>query len=517
MAEIEEEDFMYDYEESDDEEDEDEEGDFVSDGLLREDSVPSGSKLKAEWQTLSPDQLSKKMFEIVDDVNAVFQLPTPHVRILLTACKWDKEKLMERYYAGDQEALFREAHLIHPKKRNPNPVIVVRAQSTSTCGAAASSKQEYICDICMMSYSTDHMMGLECGHLFCRPCWNNYLTVMVMSQGRAQTLSCPATSCDIVVDEATVLELLTDGEVRKKYQYLITNSFVQDHPLLKWCPSPGCCNALLASNNVEHEPVSCSCGHSFCFKCSRDPHEPILCTYLSKWLKKCDDDSETSNWIHVNTKECPKCSATIEKNGGCNHMICCNNSCKAEFCWVCLGPWEPHGTSWYNCNRYNESDAKSARDAQMGSRAALERYLFYCNRYMNHLRSSKMEAKLYEMVHEKMKELQQLGMSWVEIQFMKKAVDVLCLCRQTLMYTYVFAYYLKKNNHMLIFEDNQSDLEIATELLSEYLEREITSVSLDQLKIQVQDKSKYCEARRKVLLEHVYEGYDQDFWDFTEL
>ena len=50
----------------------------------------------------------------------------------------------------------------------------------------------------------------------------------------------------------------------------------------------------------------------------------------------------------------------------------------------------------YNCNRYNESDAKSARDAQMGSRAALERYLFYCNRYMNHLRSSKMEAKVSE-------------------------------------------------------------------------------------------------------------------------
>lgn len=56
------------------------------------------------------------------------------------------------------------------------------------------------------------------------------------------------------------------------------------------------------------------------------------------------------------------------------------------------------------------------------------------------------------MVHDKMKELQQLGMSWVEVQFMKKAVDVLCQCRQTLMYTYVFAYYLKKNNHMLIFE-----------------------------------------------------------------
>lgn len=86
------------------------------------------------------------------------------------------------------------------------------------------------------------------------------------------------------------------------------------------------------------------------------------------------------------------------------------------------------------------------------SRAALERYLFYCNRYMNHLQSSRMEAKLHEQVHKKMQELQQLGMTWVEVQFMSKAVEVLCQCRQTLMYTYAFAFYLKKNNQTYIFE-----------------------------------------------------------------
>ncbi|XP_070957127.1 uncharacterized protein [Macaca nemestrina] len=86
--------------------------------------------------------------------------------------------------------------------------------------------------------------------------------------------------------------------------------------------------------------------------------------WLKKWIKKCDDDSETSNWIAANTKECPKCHVTIEKDGGCNHMVCRNQNCKAEFCWVCLGPWEPHGSAWYNCNRYNEDDAKAARDAQ---------------------------------------------------------------------------------------------------------------------------------------------------------
>lgn len=28
--------------------------------------------------------------------------------------------------------------------------------------------------------------------------------------------------------------------------------------------------------------------------------------------------------------------------------------------------------------------------------------------------------------------------------------------------------------------------------------------------------SSYCESRRKVLLEHVHEGYEKDWWDYTE-
>jgi len=69
----------------------------------------------------------------------------------------------------------------------------------------------------------------------------------------------------------------------------------------------------------------------------------------------------------------------------------------------------------YHCNRFNENDAKAARDAQAKSRAALERYLFYCNRYINHLKSKNMEHKLYEMAEQKMQELQLLDMTWIEV------------------------------------------------------------------------------------------------------
>ena len=60
--------------------------------------------------------------------------------------------------------------------------------------------------------------------------------------------------------------------------------------------------------------------------------------------------------------------------------------------------------------------------------------------------------QLYAGVKERMEVMQQHNMSWIEVQFLKKAVDVLCQCRQTLMYTYVFAFYLQKNNQSIIFE-----------------------------------------------------------------
>jgi len=285
---------------------------------------------------------------------------------------------------------------------------------------------------------------------------------------------------------------------------------------LRWCPSSNCTNAIRV-DYADAKPVTCKCGFEFCFGCGYEWHEPVNCKILRKWMKKCNDDSETSNYLAANTKECPKCHVTVEKDGGCNHMTCKNSSCKFQYCWLCLGPWEPHGSSWFNCNRFDDNDAKAARDAQEKSRAALQRYLHYCNRYMNHMQSLKFEHKLYAAVKTKMEEMQQYGMSWIEVQFLRKAVDILCQCRRTLMYTYAFAYYLKKNNQTIIFETNQQDLQLATEQLSEFLERDLDGANLATLKQSVQDKYRYCEQRRKALLDHCREGDDKDWWVYLDL
>lgn len=48
-----------------------------------------------------------------------------------------------------------------------------------------------------------------------------------MEEGMCQSISCAAHGCDILVDDATVMRLLTEPRVRTKYQQLITNSFVE--------------------------------------------------------------------------------------------------------------------------------------------------------------------------------------------------------------------------------------------------------------------------------------------------
>ncbi|XP_043246071.1 E3 ubiquitin-protein ligase ariadne-1-like [Amphibalanus amphitrite] len=462
----------------------------------------------APFQVLSVQEIVDFMVVEINEVNEVAQLPRTTIRILLNHFNWDKEKLLERLYDTDQEQLFLEAHVVSPH-------ITGTASQAPRVNSRVGAVPTEDCEICLTVRPSAEMSGLACGHRFCAACWCEYLTTKVMDDGVGQTISCAAHGCDILVDDETVLRLVSEPRVLARYQHLITNSFVECNRYLCWCPTPDCGYALKVPN-PDCRPVTCKCGHKFCFACREAWHDPVRCHLIKRWLKKCDDDSETFNWISANTKECPKCSVTIEKDGGCNHMVCKNQSCRADFCWVCLGSWEPHGSSWYSCNRYDEDEARAARDAQEKSRAVLNRYLFYCNRYMNHMQSLKFENKLYASVKEKMEEMQQHNMSWIEVQFLKKAVDILCSCRVTLMYTYVFAYYLRKNNQSAIFEENQKDLERCTEVLSEYLERDITQENLVDIKQKVQDKYRYCEGRRKALLEHVHEGYERDWWVYND-
>lgn len=80
----------------------------------------------------------------------------------------------------------------------------------------------------------------------------------------------------------------------------------------------------------------------------------------------------------------------------------------------------------------------------------------YYNRWANHEQSARLSADLYVKTEKKMEEMQiTTDLTWIEVQFAKKAVEEVLRCRMTLKWTYAMAYYLEKSNEKDLFEDNQ--------------------------------------------------------------
>lgn len=147
---------------------------------------------------------------------------------------------------------------------------------------------------------------------------------------------------------------------------------------------------------------------------------------------------------------------------------------------------------------------------QSDAREILVRYMHYYTRYQTHHQSLELEENLREQVEERKREMEVESMSYTEKQAIEKAFHVLQACRRTLKYTYPFAYYLERNNQSEIFEQNQADLEKATETLSGFLEQEIDKKQNITLKLM--DKTHYCEQRRHVLINHCKDGYAKNGW-----
>ena len=229
---------------------------------------------------------------------------------------------------------------------------------------------------------------------------------------------------------------------------------------------------------------------------------------LELWLIKCQDESETAHWIMANTKKCPKCSTRIEKDQGCNHMIC--TTCKYEFCWVCSGDWKEHGSKtggFYKCNKFDPKKAIQQRSLKnklsagqndqinedektQKAQAELNRYLHYYQRYHNHHNSMKFAQKIREKMNQKMMNIHK---NYHDVLFLKDCIEQVFVCRQVLKYTYVYAYYLDNDRQRHLFEHLQQQLEESTEKLSEMSETPISLLNQQEVANYTLITKQFCD------------------------
>lgn len=212
------------------------------------------------YTVLTPDQIADEMNNMIKEVSSIVHVEPTICRILLHHFKWNKESLLERYVhlciniihslnrfydANDTEKFFREAHTVSPYVRQQSDNSQQSSAASSSTARSprvvrcptSSNDTNNLCAICLISsvclnlyiiyVFIQQLTGLECGHQFCAQCWDTYLTTKVMGEGRGQTIACPEHNCDIIVDDAKAMDSIRDEKVKRRYQHLITNSFVE--------------------------------------------------------------------------------------------------------------------------------------------------------------------------------------------------------------------------------------------------------------------------------------------------
>ncbi|EDO48096.1 predicted protein [Nematostella vectensis] len=422
--------------------------------------------------SLVPPEEAKQMFDtITAKASKEMQISTSIARLLLIAHKWNLDKLLERHRI-DPVGLMIECRVM-PKK-------------TLKC---MPSRPTY-CPVCFQRMPRTVTISLPCGHFFCDSCWSAHFASQLQI-GVSSGIECM--NCNLLVGETVVLNVLKGGKLREKFINFLFNDQIKTFSKLRWCPGINCGFLVRAEEPAAKRVICSKCNTMFCFSCGEKYHAPTDCATIRKWLTKCEDDSETANYITANTKDCPECGSCIEKNGGCNHMQCIK--CKHDFCWMCMGTWKSHGSEYYECSRYKSNPNIANESAGIQAREALKKYLFYFERWQNHADSLKKEAETQRKINQKIQEKvnNNIG-TWIDWQYLLNATSLLAKCRYTLMYTYPYAYFIE-NGRKKLFEYQQAQLEVEIENLSWKLERDDSYSRGD-----FENQMDIAEKRRQTLL-----------------
>ena len=219
---------------------------------------------------------------------------------------------------------------------------------------------DFLLDECQVCYDEltkedKDLNKIKCGHLFCSPCWFNYLKTLIL-EAKVDNISCMDHGCKEIMTEDFILKHISkDDNLILKYNKFKKRAEIIKDKDKKLCPNPDCDSFLKKSNSSKY--VQCQNGHKYCFDCLNPPHgknpcEQKLEKQFMKWKKG------------KRVKRCPRCQMYTEKNEGCNHMSCIN--CKYQWCWIC--------EEKYIYGHYNSGRCKGQQFTKADNLRDIEKY-----------------------------------------------------------------------------------------------------------------------------------------------
>ncbi|KAL3915555.1 MAG: hypothetical protein SGILL_005595 [Bacillariaceae sp.] len=531
---------------------------------LQESTVASTSAANAKLSESSPC-----LVPVPSTADIFNNLQDSHVERFLSFHKWQVTEAMKEFREDPTEAFTRAAI--------PLPTKIEFAGKT----------EERMCPICYDDVDKNDWMQLGgCKHGFCKTCLSEYIQERATDMTPIFAIACPHHECAAIFAKHNIETLFMNEKptLERLHEAAVAN-FVTVSNDFRYCPFPACegivhrlphkkfsgsgfdpqllnysgatCTAIKGKTKIGDDCTLTYEGvedldylsnsfqppkaHRFCFACGESTHWPVSCERLEKWKDKIMEEIGDANsdgeehdyndlaqkmWIKANTQPCPSCNVNIEKNDGCNHMICSNPQCLYEFCWICRKDWKLHGTStggFFRCNIWQEeehiesSDAPgeedggntgdSSNDEGYGTaihaareawkkKQEVNRFIHHYTRWEAHEQSSSLESKMRDGACARLAPVVEAAADFDGsdafnfgghgLSFVHSAFTELLECRSVLRHSYAFSYFryptfsasayqtshlYGKRKEKLNFERLQSELEVLTEQMSDIVAR----------------------------------------------
>lgn len=153
--------------------------------------------------------------------------------------------------------------------------------------------------------------------------------------------SCP--ECGVLLSHGEIMAFVERTVLAKHDEHVFLASIAQV-PEFRWCLRAGCDSGQIHEGGEESPIVTCrKCGEKMCYVHGVRWHEGQTCAAFQAEKEREEREAAavaaagmraTLEHLRTKTKACPgrSCGVRIEKNGGCDHMIC--KRCGHHFSWA---------------------------------------------------------------------------------------------------------------------------------------------------------------------------------------
>ena len=279
-------------------------------------------QLIADYEIIKNSEIIKKRDKIIEQFIECSCLNYDEAELVLIYFNWNYDKLIDEWY-DNTEKIKIDSH-IEQFSESLKKISNFDEQNNIS---------DKICPICFCDIEENNSLYLKCNHKICKECYIEYINNRIITEPMNILFTlCPLNGCNLYLTRTIFRKCITEKKMQKKFAKSVVFNFIRTNKNIKICPNLKCNFSIKVQDNIPKE-IICECGYIFCFSCLNESHIPCSCEMVKQWdiyneeLKKnysesIDKHGENFLWINENTKQCPNCGVSIEKNQGCNHMTC---------------------------------------------------------------------------------------------------------------------------------------------------------------------------------------------------